>query len=73
MAEEKTTDNQVVSLRLATMIALIFGVASLSFTISGIIFNITRIEEQVHKLDERITKTTGRNAAEIKELKDANK
>ena len=35
-----TTDNQILKFRVATFIALIFGVASLSFTISGIISEI---------------------------------
>jgi len=35
-----TTDNQILKFRVATFIALLFGVASLSFTISGIISEI---------------------------------
>jgi hypothetical protein len=46
----ETTDNQILKFRVATFIALIFGVASLSFTISGIISEIgaqaDRIEEE---------------------------
>ena len=45
-----TTDNQILKFRVATFIALLFGVASLSFTISGIISEIgaqgDRIEEE---------------------------
>ena len=46
----ETTDNQILKFRVATFIALIFGVASLSFTISGIISEIgaqgDRIEQE---------------------------
>ena len=46
----ETTDNQILKFRVATFIALILGVASLSFTISGIISEIAaqgdRIEEE---------------------------
>ena len=46
----ETNDNQILKFRVATFIALIFGVASLSFTISGIISEIgaqgDRIEQE---------------------------
>lgn len=48
----ETTDNQILKFRVATFIALIVGVASLSFTISGIISEISaqgdRIEDETY-------------------------
>lgn len=48
----ETTDNQILKFRVATFIALIVGVASLSFTISGIISEISaqggRIDDEVY-------------------------
>lgn len=38
--KEETTDNMIVKLKLVSFIAIIFTVASLSFTIAGLIFSI---------------------------------
>ena len=47
----ETTDNQILKFRVATFIALLVGVASLSFTISGI---ISEIGAQGDKLQDEV-------------------
>lgn len=47
----ETTDNQILKFRVATFIALLVGVASLSFTISGI---ISEISAQGDKLQDEV-------------------
>jgi hypothetical protein len=74
---EQTTDNNIIRLKVITFASLIAAVGSLSFTISNIISNISNVEMEIKRLDERVTKTTGRNSADIKdiqkELKNENK
>lgn len=74
---EQTTDNSIIRLKVITFASLIAAVGSLSFTISNIISSISNVEMEIKRLDERVTKTTGRNSADIKdiqkELKDENK
>jgi hypothetical protein len=58
-----TTDNQILKFRVATFIALIFGVASLSFTISGIISEISAQGDRIE--DEKYARRT--NDKELQE------
>jgi hypothetical protein len=58
-----TTDNQILKFRVATFIALILGVASLSFTISGIISEISAQGDRIE--DEKYARRT--NDQELQE------
>lgn len=65
----ETTDNQILKLRVATFIALIVGVASLSFTISGIISEISAQGDKIEQ--EKYARRTNDKELqeEIEELK----
>jgi len=62
---EKTTDNYVIRLKVATFISVVMAVAITSIHITRTISKIEQLEEKIISLDERITKTTGRNAKSI--------
>ena len=65
----ETTDNQILKFRVATFIALIVGVASLSFTISGIISEISAQGDKIEQ--EKYARRTNDKELqeEIEELK----
>ena len=65
----ETTDNQILKFRVATFIALIIGVASLSFTISGIISEISAQGDRIEQ--EKYARRTNDNELQeqIDELK----
>lgn len=68
MNTEKTTDDYVIKLKVATFISVIIAVAISAIHITRTISKIEQMEERMKILDERITKTSGRNAKSIEKF-----
>lgn len=63
--EDKTTDNYIIKLKLATFISVLSAVIITAVHITRTISKIEQLEEKYEILDNRVTKTTGRNAKAI--------
>lgn len=68
MADSNTLDNYVIKLRVATFIAVLMSIAVGVFHITNTMNNIDGLQENDVVLDNRISKTTGRNSSDIKDL-----
>lgn len=67
---DNTTDNHIVSFKLATFIVMVVAIFTVSATLTRIITKIEGQEIEDNRIDDRISKTTGRNAEAILRLEE---